>query len=70
MIKVYIVESQSQYDGGYAKGVFSNEANARKYIEKQPDFINWDPEDNTKTFVPGDDFWYTYEEFILDDDSE
>jgi hypothetical protein len=67
MKKVYVVELQSQHDGGHTEGVFSNENNARNYIEKQRDFTKWDPEDNTSTLMPGDDFWYTYDEFIIDE---
>lgn len=70
-MKVYIVESQSQYDGGYALGVFSTEKKARDYIETQQNFNGWCEDDSKESKGrANDDFFYVYDEFEIDEEGD
>ena len=72
MIKVYVVELQSPYDGGHALKVFSTLTLAKEYCEKQEDFTKWDeidprwPEDMQEA-SKGDDYHYWISVHNLDE---
>jgi len=61
---IYVVEYQSQYDGGRTIAVFSTRAKAKEYIERKNDFTGW--EDKNSTFRDSMDFYYDINEHELD----
>ena len=67
-MKVYVIEHQSQYDGGSSEGVFQNKEDAIEYVENKKYFEGWKDdcdEDYLTTKHDQFDFYYCVIEYDL-----
>jgi len=60
-MKVWVVDCQSEFDGGFTLDVFSSDKKARSFIESQKNFKGWFTERSTNEDKNG--FFYEYDLF-------